>query len=99
MPREGSARWINTASSRRVKALRVSRHAYTDGCTVARYPLDVVEVSHAVELGGDSRRIGPLPGSPLLTVMIDVLTRYLLGPGVSFTAPDSSSVSGAARVH
>ena len=83
--REGAAR-----------ARMVTRTAM-DG-TVARYPLDVVEVDHTpLNWVVICDRTGLPLGRPLLTVMIDAYSGYLLGFYVSFYGAGLSSVSGGVR--
>lgn len=66
--------------------------------TVARYPLDVVEVDHTpLNWVVICDRTGLPLGRPLLTVMIDAYSGYLLGFYVSFYGAGLSSVSGAVR--
>lgn len=66
--------------------------------TTAQYPLDVVEIDHTplnwVVL---CDRTGLPLGRPLLTVLIDAYSGYVLGFYVSFYGPGLSSVSGALR--
>lgn len=66
--------------------------------TTARYPLDVVEVDHTpLNWVVICDRTGLPLGRPLLTVMIDAYSGYLLGFYVSFYGAGLSSVSGAVR--
>lgn len=83
--REGTAR-----------ARMVTRTAM-DG-TVARYPLDVVEVDHTpLNWVVICDRTGLPLGRPMLTVMIDAYSGYVLGFYVSFYGAGLSSVSGVVR--
>lgn len=98
--------------SRRVKALdqyrviearegpdraRKATRTTMDG-TVAQYPLDVVEVDHTpLNWVVVCDRTGLPLGRPLLTVMIDAYSNYLLGFYVSFYGAGLSSVSGVVR--
>lgn len=83
--REGAAR-----------ARMVTRTAM-DG-TVARYPLDVVEVDHTpLNWVVICDRTGLPLGRPMLTVMIDAYSGYVLGFYVSFYGTGLSSVSGVVR--
>ncbi|WP_457389283.1 integrase catalytic domain-containing protein [Roseateles sp. P5_E1] len=66
--------------------------------TVAKYPLDVVEVDHTpLNWVVICDRTGLPLGRPLLTVVIDAYSNYLLGFYVSFYGAGLSSVSGAVR--
>lgn len=66
--------------------------------TVAQYPLDVVEVDHTpLNWVVICDRTGLPLGRPLLTVMIDAYSGYVLGFYVSFYGAGLSSVSGAVR--
>lgn len=66
--------------------------------TVAKYPLDVVEVDHTpMNWVVVCDRTGLPLGRPTLTVLIDAYSGYLLGFYVSFYGPGLSSVSGALR--
>lgn len=66
--------------------------------TVAKYPLDVVEVDHTpLNWVVICDRTGLPLGRPMLTVMIDAYSNYLLGFYVSFYGAGLSSVSGAVR--
>lgn len=68
-----------------------------DGTTAA-YPLDVVEVDHTpLNYVVVCDRTGLPLGRPLLTVMIDAFTGYVLGFYVSFYGAGLSSVSGVVR--
>lgn len=68
-----------------------------DGPT-AKYPLDSVEVDHTpLNWVVICDRTGLPLGRPLLTVMIDAYSGYVLGFYVSFYGPGLSSVSGALR--
>ncbi len=61
----------------------------------AQYPLDVVEVDHTpLNWVVICDRTGLPLGRPLLTVMIDAYSGYVLGLYVSFYGPGLSSVSG-----
>lgn len=83
--REGSAR------------ARMVTRTTMDG-TAAQYPLDVVEVDHTpLNWVVVCDRTGLPLGRPLLTVMIDAYSGYVLGFYVSFYGPGLSSVSGAVR--
>jgi len=66
--------------------------------TVAQYPLDVVEVDHTpLNWVVICDRTGLPLGRPLLTVMIDAYSGYVLGFYVSFYGAGLSSVSGVVR--
>lgn len=66
--------------------------------TVAQYPFDVVEVDHTpLNWVVVCDRTGLPLGRPLLTVMVDSYSGYLLGFYVSFYGAGLSSVSGAVR--
>lgn len=66
--------------------------------TTAKYPLDAVEVDHTpMNWVVICDRTGLPLGRPLLTVMIDAFTGYILGLYVSFYGPGLSSVSGTLR--
>jgi len=68
-----------------------------DGPT-AQYPLDVVEVDHTpLNWVVICDRTGLPLGRPLLTIMIDAYSGYVLGLYVSFYGPGLSSVSGVVR--
>ena len=68
-----------------------------DGNT-AEYPLDSVEVDHTpLNWVVICDRTGLPLGRPMLTVVIDAYSNYLLGLYVSFYGPGLSSVSGAMR--
>ncbi|MBL8275941.1 MAG: DDE-type integrase/transposase/recombinase [Pelomonas sp.] len=68
-----------------------------DGTTAA-YPLDAVEVDHTpLNWVVICDRTGLPLGRPMLTVVIDAYSNYLLGLYVSFYGPGLSSVSGAMR--
>jgi len=83
--REGSAR------------ARMETRTTMDG-TTAQYPLDVVEVDHTpLNWVVICDRTGLPLGRPLLTVMIDAYSGYLLGFYVSFYGAGLSSVSGVVR--
>jgi len=66
--------------------------------TIAQYPLDVVEVDHTpLNWVVICDRTGLPLGRPLLTVMIDAYSGYVLGFYVSFYGAGLSSVSGVVR--
>lgn len=66
--------------------------------TTAQYPLDVVEVDHTpLSWVVVCDRTGLPLGKPLLTVMIDAYSGYVLGFYVSFYGAGLSSVSGVLR--
>ncbi|MCU7374875.1 Mu transposase C-terminal domain-containing protein [Paucibacter sp. O1-1] len=66
--------------------------------TTARYPLDVVEIDHTpLNYVVVCDRTGLPLGRPLLTVMIDANSDYILGFYVSFYGAGLSSVSGVVR--
>lgn len=109
---EGDAKISLSTLSRRVQAMdrhlviaaregparaRMVTRTTMDG-TVAQYVLDVVEVDHTpLNWVVICDRTGLPLGRPLLTVMIDAYSGYLLGFYVSFYGAGLSSVSGVVR--
>lgn len=76
---------------------RMETRTTMDG-TIAKYPLDVVEIDHTpLNWVVICDRTGLPLGRPLLTVMIDAYSGYLLGFYVSFYGAGLSSVSGVVR--
>lgn len=76
---------------------RMETRTTMDG-TTAQYPLDAVEVDHTpLNWVVICDRTGLPLGRPLLTVMIDAYSGYVLGFYVSFYGAGLSSVSGVLR--
>ena len=111
LPEAGSRVSLSTLT-RRVKAMDAYRviaarqgpararmvcRTTMDG-TTAEYPLDSVEIDHTpLNWVVICDRTGLPLGRPMLTVVIDAYSGYLLGLYVSFYGPGLSSVSGAMR--
>lgn len=78
------------------RAAMVCRTAFPDG--VASYPLERVEIDHTpLNWVVTCDRTGLPLGRPILTIMIDAYSGYILGIYVSFYGAGVTSVSGVVR--